>query len=196
MRKRLHLGLILAPLCLMVASPLVAQSDSQNFEGQYFTATVKNVARSPKTGRVIITILFRGKEFGNSHNVALGGVADQKACATLIDDAGGTYQAKTCIPYLDQWYGGGGLIIKSSTDTMMAFEFLPDPGAPVIATAEFNLVIPFQLLTCKTIEQSNSEGGNNFGDKDSCAALTYKFSNQSMSFYGLMAKRVNAPTAP
>jgi hypothetical protein len=177
------------------ATPLVAQSDGNTFEGQFFSASVKNVARSAKTGRVIVTVLFRGKDFGNSHNVGLNGIGDPKACVTLIDDAGGSYQSKSCLPYPNN-NGTSEMIIKASTDTLMAFEFMPDVGTTISETAEYNLVIPFQLLTCKTVEQGKLEGRNDqFGDNDTCMGGTYKYSDQSMSFYGLVIKRPNITVA-
>ncbi len=181
----------------ILSAPLLAQTDGSTFEGQFFSASVKNVARSAKTGRVIVTVLFRGKDFGNSHNVGLTSLGDPKACVTLIDDSDGSYQAKTCLPYPNN-NGNSEMIIKASTDTLMAFEFMPDAGSASTETAEYNLVIPFQLQTCKTVEQGKLEGRNDqFGDKDTCMGGTYRYSDQSMSFYGLTAKRpANSVTTP
>jgi hypothetical protein len=181
--------LVLATWVAASVVPVAAQTNSQQFEGQFFTARVANVAIARNNGHVFVTVVFRGKDFGISHNVALANGSDKSDnCATLIDDLGGQYVAVRCLPTIREWYGNSGLIIRSNTDTVMAFEFSPVDRSTDTASARFNMIVPFVLMTCQTIAGSKQVVYGNPNPED-CAAKTYRFSNQSMSFFDLSPRR-------
>ncbi len=156
------------------SQPSLAQSTGKTFEGEFFTATVMNVAVAKKYGRVFITVLFRGKEAARSYNVALAKDAEKlENCATLLDNFGGQYVSQRCLPTVEQWYGKTGFFIKADIDSTMVFEFSPVDRSDDLVNSKFNIIIPFYLMTCKTYDNGCS------------SSLAMNFSQQSMSFFNL-----------
>jgi hypothetical protein len=172
----------------LMAAPVVAQSSSDQFEGEYFTAKVMNVTVAKQNGNVFVSVLFKGKAFAENLRVSLGRTGEKADdCATLLDSNGGQYVAVKCLP-LDSarrdssgsaynWDGQGGLVVRPNIDAVHVFQFRPVERVALENGTTFNLSSGFYLNKCIWHLYSSGAGCANFVG-----------SEQSLSFFNLKAR--------
>jgi hypothetical protein len=180
---------LLLAIGLMSAS-LEAQSNSDQFEGEYFTAKVMNVTVAKQNGNVFVSVLFQGKAFDENRRVSLGRTGEKADdCAALLDSSGGQYVAVKCLPldsirrssdgiaYVNSWDGQGGLVLRPNVDAVHVFQFRPVERAALEVGTTFDLSSSFYLNICVWHLYTSGAGCANFVG-----------SEQSLSFFNLKAR--------
>jgi hypothetical protein len=166
----------------LMAAPVAAQSSSDEFEGEYFTAKVMNVTVAKQNGNVFVSVLFKGKAFEEDIRVSLGRTGEKADdCATLLDSNGGQYVAVKCMPMhgtwggiqLSEWYGGGGFVIRPNVDSILVFQFRPVERSSFNQETTFDLSSEFEMKKCCFFN-------------DYCT--NYIGTEQSLSFFSLKSR--------
>ncbi len=179
---------ILALVLGFFAIPAIAQSRSDQFDGEFFTAKVMNVTVAKQNGNIFVSVLFQGKAFDENLRVSIGRTGDKADdCATLLDSNGGQYVAVKCLP-LDSarrgsdgnaysWDGQGGLVLRPNIDAIHVFQFRPVERAVLENGTTFDLSAGFYFNQCVWHLYTSGAG---------CA--NYVGSEQSLSFFNLKAR--------
>lgn len=179
---------ILALIIGLAGSPVAAQSNYEQFEGEFFTAKVMNVTVAKQNGNIFVTVRFRGKAFDENLRISIGRTGEKADdCGTLLDSNGGQYVAVKCLPVdhdrrdgkrtVTGWTGQGGMIIRPNVDAVQVFQFRPVLTTDLTRETSFDLSAGFFLYRC-------------FWDKSQWGGSCVNFmeSEQSLSFFNLKAR--------